>query len=180
MHRGGCVYILSSKGRRLYTGVTARLQVRVAQHKVKKNPNSFTARYNIDRLVYYEVFGTIGEAIARESAIKNMHRIDKIALIVGMNPDWKDLSEDWGKPIKPFDEKDLAAHYFSEKRGYLAPEWDDLAEPLTIPFAVILEPQAPESPYCLCNCAAGTSNRLPCGTEAAANTEILSFAQNDG
>jgi putative endonuclease len=107
MTKGGYTYILSSKGKRLYTGVTAQLQLRVTQHKAKKNPNSFTSRYNIDQLVYYEAFETIGEAIARESSIKNMHRIQKIQLIVSLNPTWRDLSEDWGKPIPPFDEAQL-------------------------------------------------------------------------
>ncbi len=107
MEKGGYAYILSSKGKRLYTGVTAQLQIRVAQHKSKKNPASFTARYNIDQLVYFEAFPSIGEAIARESAIKNMHRTEKIALIVALNPTWRDLSEDWGKPIPPFDESQL-------------------------------------------------------------------------
>ena len=107
MTQGGYTYILSSKGKRLYTGVTSQLQFRVTQHKEKKNPNSFTARYNIDLLVYYEVFGTIDEAIARESAIKNMHRKQKIQLIVSFNPEWRDLSQDWNKPIPPFDESQL-------------------------------------------------------------------------
>lgn len=107
MEKGGYVYILSSKGRRLYTGVTAQLQVRVAQHKSKKNPTSFTARYNIDQLVYYECFATISEAIARESMIKNMHRSRKIELILSMNRTWKDLSENWGRPAPPFDERKL-------------------------------------------------------------------------
>jgi putative endonuclease len=105
MEKGGYVYILSSKGRRLYTGVTA--QLRVTQHKSKVDPNSFTARYNIDRLVYYEAFATIGEAIARESMIKNMHRSRKIELILSINPKWHDLSEPWGKPVPPFDESKL-------------------------------------------------------------------------
>ena len=104
MAKGGYTYILSSKGKCLYTGVTSQLQIRVTQHKAKKNPNSFTSRYNIDQLVYYEAFGTIGEAIARESAIKNMHRLQKIQLIVSLNPTRKDLSEEWGKPISPFEE----------------------------------------------------------------------------
>jgi putative endonuclease len=104
MQKGGYAYILSSKGKRLYTGVTSQLQTRVAQHKSKKNPASFASRYNIDQLVYYEAFSTIGEAIARESTIKNMHRLEKIGLIVVQNPTWRDLSEDWGKPIAPFDE----------------------------------------------------------------------------
>jgi putative endonuclease len=107
MEKGGYVYILSSKGKRLYTGVTSQLQVRVIQHKSKKDSDSFTARYNVDQLVYYEVFGTIGEAIAREKAIKDMHRIAKIRLIVSVNPTWRDLSDDWGKPILPFDESKL-------------------------------------------------------------------------
>jgi putative endonuclease len=107
MEKGGYAYILSSKGKRLYTGVTAQLQIRVTQHKAKKNPASFASRYNINQLVYYEVFATIDEAIARESTIKNMHRLEKIQLIVALNPTWRDLSEDWGKPIAPFDESKL-------------------------------------------------------------------------
>jgi putative endonuclease len=109
MEKGGYVYILSSKGRRLYTGVTSQLQIRVGEHKAKKHPNSFTARYNVDRLVYYECFATIGEAIARESMIKNMHRSRKIEMILAMNRTWRDLSEPWGKPIPPFDESKLRA-----------------------------------------------------------------------
>ncbi len=107
MEKGGYTYILASKGKRLYIGVTAQLQIRVAQHKSKKNPASFASRYNIDQLVYYEAFDTVGEAIARESTLKNMHRIEKIALIVALNPTWRDLSEDWGKPTSPFDESQL-------------------------------------------------------------------------
>jgi putative endonuclease len=104
MERDGYVYILSSKGKRLYVGVTSQLQIRVGQHKAKAKPSSFTARYNIDQLVYYEAFGTVLEAIARESRIKNMSRLEKIELIVSLNPNWRDLSEDWGKPVPPFDE----------------------------------------------------------------------------
>ena len=107
MEKGGYVYIMASKGKRLYTGVTSELRPRVKQHKNKVHPKSHTARYNIDRLVYYEVFETINEAIARESAIKNMHRIEKIQLIVAMNPDWVDLSLVWDKPAKPFDESQM-------------------------------------------------------------------------
>ena len=107
MEKGGYVYILASKGKRLYTGVTSQLRIRVSQHKAKKNPDSFTARYKIDQLVYYETFATIEEAIARETKIKNMHRIRKIELIVGSNPTWQDLSQAWGKPISRFDETKL-------------------------------------------------------------------------
>jgi putative endonuclease len=103
MSKGGYVYILSSKGKRLYTGLTSELQIRIGQHKKKENPDSFTARYNIDQLVYYEAYDLISQAIARESAIKNLPRIEKIKLIVDLNPTWRDLSEDWGKPTTPFD-----------------------------------------------------------------------------
>jgi putative endonuclease len=104
MERGGYAYILSSKGRRLYVGVTSQLQIRVGQHKAKDDPDCFTARYNIDRLVYFEGFASIVEAISREAQIKNMHRVDKVRLIVSVNPAWKDLSERWGKAVDPFDE----------------------------------------------------------------------------
>ena len=104
MDKGGYVYIMASKGKRLYTGVTPELRIRVKQHKNKVHPSSHTARYNIDQLVYFEAFETINEAIARESAIKNMHRIEKVKVIVAMNPDWADLSLVWDKPAEPFDE----------------------------------------------------------------------------
>ena len=107
MSKAGYVYLLASKGRKLYTGVTSELRLRVKQHKRKLDPNCHTARYNIDMLVYYEVFDGMNEAIARESAIKNMHRIDKIKLIVALNRTWRDLSLDWNKPGEPFDESKM-------------------------------------------------------------------------
>ena len=107
MSKAGYVYILASKGRKLYTGVTSELRARVKQHKSKLNPDCQTARYNIDMLVYYEVFDGMNEAIARESAIKNMHRLQKIQLIVDMNRTWRALSLDWDKPGAPFDESKL-------------------------------------------------------------------------
>jgi putative endonuclease len=101
------VYILANKQRRLYAGVTNSLMTRVAQHKRKDDPNSFTARYGIDRLVYFERFQYVQNAIAREKEIKGWLRAKKIALIVSTNPKWRDLSEDWGKPIEPFDESKM-------------------------------------------------------------------------
>ena len=101
------VYILSNNQRRLYTGVTTRLAHRVQEHKTSLNPNSFTSRYNITKLVYYECFGDISHAIARETEIKGWLRIKKIQLIVATNPTWQDLSLEWGKPTKPFDESKL-------------------------------------------------------------------------
>jgi len=88
------VYIMASKSRALYTGVTSNLERRLLQHRGKLLPG-FTARYNINRLVYYEVFGEIFAAIAREKQIKSWARKKKIALIESVNRDWKDLSAAW-------------------------------------------------------------------------------------
>ena len=77
----------------LYTGVTSDLKDRVNKHKTKKHPGSFTARYNLCKLVYYEQLETIGEAIKREKQIKGGSRKKKTDLINSMNPEWKDLSE---------------------------------------------------------------------------------------
>ncbi len=99
MERGGFAYIMSNTHNTvIYVGSTADLQVRTHQHKTKEFPNSFTARYNIDKLVYYEFFEFIEEAIAREKQIKSWSRMKKDELIKGMNPDWKDLCpeiEEW-------------------------------------------------------------------------------------
>ena len=78
----------------LYTGVTSDLKERVTQHKSKKHLNSFSSRYNICKLVYYERLETIGEAIKREKQIKGGSRNKKIELINEMNREWKDLVHD--------------------------------------------------------------------------------------
>ena len=101
------VYILANTFHRLYAGVTNDIMVRVKQHKSADDPKSFTARYSIDKLVYFERFQYINDAIAREKEIKGWLRAKKIALIVQRNPTWRDLSEDWGKPMEPFDEKKM-------------------------------------------------------------------------
>ena len=76
----------------IYTGVTSDFKERVNQHKSKKHANSFSARYDISKLVYYERHGSIGDAIKREKQIKGESRKKKIDLINGMNPEWNDLS----------------------------------------------------------------------------------------
>ena len=88
------VYIMASKSRTLYTGVTSNLERRVLQHQGKLLPG-FTARYNINRLVHYEVFGEIMAAITREKEIKSWSRKKKITLIESVNRDWKDMSAGW-------------------------------------------------------------------------------------
>ena len=74
----------------LYTGVTNDLRKRVFQHKAKLVPG-FTGRYNINKLVFYEVTSDVTSAIAREKQIKGGSRTKKIAFINAMNPDWNDL-----------------------------------------------------------------------------------------
>lgn len=89
-----CVYIMASRSHRLYTGVTGHLVRRVLQHK-EKMVRSFTARYDMTRLVYYECGTNILGAIAREKQIKGWSRQRKLELIRSMNPTFKDLSEGW-------------------------------------------------------------------------------------
>ncbi len=88
------VYIMANRSRTLYAGVTSDLERRVYEHKhmVKE---SFTRRYLIDRLVYYEVEGDALGAIAREKQIKGWSRSKKLALIESVNPGWRDLGEDF-------------------------------------------------------------------------------------
>jgi len=88
------VYIMASKSQTLYTGVTSNLERRVYQHK-RKLLQGFTARYNITRLVYFEVTQDIHAAIAREKQIKGWLRAKKITLIESVNPEWRDLSMGW-------------------------------------------------------------------------------------
>ena len=91
------VYILGSRSGVLYTGITNDLERRVWEHKHKVLP-SFTAKYNCDRLVYYESFPDSWSAIEAEKRIKGWRREKKINLIESTNPTWKDLSEGWFDP----------------------------------------------------------------------------------
>jgi putative endonuclease len=86
------VYILASIHRVLYIGVTSRFEWRIPEHQMKTHPKSFTARYNVDRLVYFEEYSRVVDAIAREKQLKGWRRSKKIALIEGFNPGWADLS----------------------------------------------------------------------------------------
>jgi len=88
------VYIMSSKTRVLYTGVTNNLPRRVFEHKTKLIPG-FSKRYNTNCLVYYENTNDIGAAITREKEIKGWVRRKKALLIHTMNPEWRDLSLDF-------------------------------------------------------------------------------------
>jgi putative endonuclease len=90
------VYILTNKHHTVfYTGVTSDLEQRIFEHKTKFYPNSFTAKYNCEKLVYYEEYSDIDEAIKREKQLKKYKKSFKVNLITKINPDWKDLSEGW-------------------------------------------------------------------------------------
>ena len=80
----------------LYTGITNSIYRRALQHK-RGEIDSFTKKYNINRLVYYEVFYYVGNAIAREKQIKCWARAKRLALIKTKNPTWRDLAEGWGQ-----------------------------------------------------------------------------------
>jgi putative endonuclease len=92
------VYILASKGRVLYVGVTGFLLQRILQHKARDN-HGFTSRYHVDRLVYFESFRYVNNAIARETEIKKWRRQKKTRLIEEHNPSWEDLAAGWGERV---------------------------------------------------------------------------------
>jgi putative endonuclease len=88
------IYIMTNKNNAvLYTGMTNDLARRVWEHKEKKK-KGFTCRYNAIKLVYYEIFATAYDAIAREKQIKAGSRQKKLDLVNKVNPDWKDLYND--------------------------------------------------------------------------------------
>ena len=90
------VYILASRSRVLYVGVTRDLVRRLAQHRDARLP-AFTARYRIGRLVYFEHTNDIQAAIAREKEIKGWNRARKLALVASLNPEWEELVH----PVEP-------------------------------------------------------------------------------
>lgn len=88
------VYIMASKGRTIYTGITSNLERRVYEHRHRLTPG-FTSQYNVSRLVYVEEFTDVNDAIRREKQIKNWSRAKKETLIERQNPTWRDLSVGW-------------------------------------------------------------------------------------
>lgn len=82
--------------------MTSNLPERTLEHKAKKYPNSFSCRYNVDQLVYWEAFQEIGDAIMREKQIKGASRQKKLDLINALNPEWNDLYEDIKDIMNPF------------------------------------------------------------------------------
>ena len=91
----GFVYIITNfTNTTLYIGVTSHLPNRIIEHKEKRYQNSFSARYNLNKLVYYEQFQMIGDAIGREKQLKAGSRKKKLELIESLNPNWNDLFDE--------------------------------------------------------------------------------------
>jgi putative endonuclease len=87
---------MASKSRVLYIGVTGFLMARVLRHKAGDG-GAFTRKYSVHRLVYYQVFQNVGDAIARETEMKKWRREKKVELICAENPTWEDLAAGWGE-----------------------------------------------------------------------------------
>ena len=96
-----CTYIMASaRNGTLYTGMTSHIVARVQQHR-EGSVESFTLRYSVQILVWFELLATMEEAIAREKQIKAWRRSWKLNLIEASNPLWRDLAEDIGFPPLP-------------------------------------------------------------------------------
>jgi putative endonuclease len=91
------VYIIANASKRLYTGMTNSLRRRVREHKLKLTPG-LAAKYNMTRLVYFESFEDVRNAIEREKQVKARTRAKRLALVESTNPKWDDLSGEWDKP----------------------------------------------------------------------------------
>jgi len=94
--RNFAVYILSNSAATLYIGFTGRLDQRLFEHDDRHDSKSFANRYNLNRLVFVETFPTPNQAIAREKQLKGWSRAKKLKLIREQNPEWRDLSADYG------------------------------------------------------------------------------------
>ena len=91
-----CVYILSNSAATLYIGFTGNLDERIFQHDAHYDPQSFASRYDLNRLIFVETYPTATQAIAREKQLKGWSRAKKLKLIREQNPEFRDLSADYG------------------------------------------------------------------------------------
>jgi putative endonuclease len=91
------VYIMTNPSKTLYTGITNSIRCRVREHKLKLTPG-FAAKYNITRLIYFETFEDVRNAIEREKQIKAWTRAKRVALIESVNPEWDGLFREWDQP----------------------------------------------------------------------------------
>lgn len=95
MRQSYAYIMVNHKNGTIYVGSTTDIQTRVWEHKTKAHPKSFTARYDCDRLAYFEAFDHIADARKRENALKRYKRAWKIRLIETDNPNWDDLPLRW-------------------------------------------------------------------------------------
>ena len=86
------VYIMASIQRVLYVGMTGAFERRIAEHRAHAYPQSFTSRYNVTRLVYFEEYTRVADALEREKQLKRWKHSKKAALIARLNPEWDDLA----------------------------------------------------------------------------------------
>ena len=118
---------MASRSLNLYTGITNSIYRRALQHK-RGEVDGFTRRYNINRLVYYEVFHQVGNAIAREKQIKSWTRAKRIAVIKTKNSTWVDIAEGWGEKFEmqiPSQERQaIVTRVLSNGEEALGPEVD--------------------------------------------------------
>jgi putative endonuclease len=132
------VYILASRSRSLYVGFTNDIRLRIKQHR-EKRPGSHTAKYNIGRLVYYEHFTYVLNAIAREKELKDWNRARKITLVDENDPTWEDLAAEW------------QPRFVSQQRG-------------SLPFVVILRRRR-RTCFCFCKLPVSLSSFRPASSE---------------
>src|SRR4051794_11973017 len=113
--------------RTIYIGFSGRLEVRVKQHKESEYPDSFSAKYQCHKLVYFEVYSSPRTALARETELKGWTREKKIALIQSVNPKWVDLAADWGKKMSlPEMRRILLGRIGSDSSSGLGPPQNDM------------------------------------------------------
>lgn len=101
MAKEAYVYIMASRSRTLYIGITTDFDGRIQEHK-QGILDGFTKTYHCTRLVYYELYDGPIAAISREKQLKGWTRAKKIALIESINPTWVDFAENLGKPVQPY------------------------------------------------------------------------------
>ncbi|MEZ2347486.1 GIY-YIG nuclease family protein [Terriglobus sp. RCC_193] len=101
MSKKAYIYIMASRSRTLYIGMTTELDGRISEHKLGLFAG-FSRDYRCTRLVYYEIYDGPMAAITREKQLKGWRREKKLALIESLNPTWLDLAENLGKPVQPY------------------------------------------------------------------------------
>jgi len=145
------VYIMSNNSKILYIGVTDNLTRRVYEHK-NKLLEGFTKRYNLTKLVYYEVTNDINAAIRREKQLKNWHREWKINLIESVNKEWKDLAEEFFGENETKDAKEDTEIRDAEPRKMLKGLQHDSRKALSsrIHFGILLRSKENSSETILC------------------------------